>query len=141
MPDTRKKPSANPKEGIPLFYLGDDPAFEPLARSFGALHPFYSFSIQPSVIHELKNPYSLRCIAEHFAKAIREKRPCGPYMLGGWCAHGVLALETAQILREQGQEAALLVLLGNSKPRTASQAAAFGPDNGDSAVENEASGL
>ncbi len=68
------------------------------------------------MIRKLKNPYSLRCIAEHFAKAIREKRPRGPYMLGGWCAHGVLALETAQILREQGEDVALLVLLETINP-------------------------
>jgi thioesterase domain-containing protein len=37
-------------------------------------------------------------------------------MLGGWCAHGVLALETAQILREQGQDVALLVLLETINP-------------------------
>jgi thioesterase domain-containing protein len=104
------------RECIPLFYLGDDPAFEPLARSLGALHPFHSLSVEASVIGELKNPYSLRCIAEHFAKAIRDKRPHGPYMLGGWCAHGVLALETAQILREQGEEVALLVLLETVNP-------------------------
>src|SRR5260221_3193726 len=65
---------------------------------------------------QTENPYSLRCIAEHFAKAIREKRPRGPYMLGGWCAHGVLALETAQILREQGEDVALLVLLETINP-------------------------
>jgi thioesterase domain-containing protein len=102
--------------GIPLFYLGGDPAFRPLARSLGAVHPFQSLAIEASVILQSKNPYSLRCIAEQFAKAIRERRPQGPYMLGGWCAHGVLALETAQILREQGQDIALLVLLETINP-------------------------
>jgi thioesterase domain-containing protein len=37
-------------------------------------------------------------------------------MLGGWCAHGLLALETAQQLRAQGQQIALLVLLEAVNP-------------------------
>jgi thioesterase domain-containing protein len=116
MPDAHEQALENATCRIPLFYLGDDPAFEPMARSLGALHPFQSLSIQASVICRQKNPYSLRCIAEHFANAIRRKRAHGPYMLGGWCAYGVLALETAQILREQGQEVALVMLLETINP-------------------------
>jgi thioesterase domain-containing protein len=37
-------------------------------------------------------------------------------MVGGRCEHGVLALETAQILREQDQDVALLVLLETINP-------------------------
>jgi thioesterase domain-containing protein len=37
-------------------------------------------------------------------------------MLGGWCAYGVLALEAAQILREQGQEVALVMLVETINP-------------------------
>jgi thioesterase domain-containing protein len=101
---------------IPLFYLGGDAASQWLAQSLGGPHRFHRLRIQESVVRELKNPYSLRCIAEYFAKVIRENRPRGPYMLGGWCAHGVLALETAQILREQEQDVALLVLLETINP-------------------------
>ena len=101
---------------IPLFYLGGDAASQWLAKSLGGPHRFHRLRIQKSVVRELKNPYSLRCIAEYFANAIRENRPRGPYMLGGWCAHGVLALETAQILREQEQDVALLVLLETINP-------------------------
>jgi len=34
----------------------------------------------------------------------------------GWCAHGVLAMETAQICREQEQDVALLRACGNDNP-------------------------
>src|SRR5882724_6345959 len=101
---------------IPLFYLGGDAASQWLAKSLGGPHRFHRLRIQESVVRELKNPYSLRCIAEYFANVIRKNRPRGPYMLGGWCAHGVLALETAQILREQEQDVALLVLLETINP-------------------------
>lgn len=114
--DANERPSANPTADIPLFFLGGDPAFQRLARSLGALYPFHSLDVEAWALSQLKNPYSLRRIAEHFANAIRDKRPRGPYMLGGWCAHGVLALETAQVLREQGQDVALLVLLETVNP-------------------------
>jgi thioesterase domain-containing protein/acyl carrier protein len=105
-----------PGNDVPLFYLGGDPTFQPLSRRLRAAHGFHSLGIQASIVRQLKNPYSLRCIAEHFVKAIRERRPHGPYMLGGWCAHGVLALETAQQLREQGQQVALLVMMEAINP-------------------------
>lgn len=103
-------------KGIPLFYFGGDPASQRLARSLGAPHRFHHLSIQESVVRSLKNPYYLRCLAEYFAEAIRDKRPQGPYMVGGWGAHGVLALETAQVLREQDQDVALLVLVETINP-------------------------
>lgn len=110
--------SAHSRGGdIPLFYLGGDPTFQPLSRRLRAAHEFHSLGIQASMVRQLKNPYSLRCIAQHFVKAIRERKPRGPYMLGGWCAHGVLALETAQQLREQGEEVALLVMLESINPQ------------------------
>ena len=116
MHDQDAKLPTRASNDIPLFYLGGDAASQWLAKSLGGPHRFHRLRIQESVVRELKNPYSLRCIAEYFANVIRENRPRGPYMLGGWCAHGVLALETAQILREQEQDVALLVLLETINP-------------------------
>src|SRR5712671_350301 len=116
MHDEGRKSPVSEGNDIPQFYLGGDPASECLAKNMGGPHRFHRLSIDESVVRELKNPYSLRCIAEYFANVIRENRPRGPYMLGGWCAHGVLALETAQILREQEQDVALLVLLETINP-------------------------
>src|SRR5712671_3312149 len=116
MHDEGRKSPVSESSDIPLFYLGGDPAAQCLAKNLGGAHRFHRLSIDESVVRELKNPYSLRCIAEYFASVIREYRPRGPYMLGGWCAHGVLALETAQILREQEQDVALLVLLETINP-------------------------
>jgi thioesterase domain-containing protein len=112
----KAKTSPGESNDIPLFYLGGDPASQRLARSLRAPHRFHHLRIQDSVVRELKNPYSLRCIAEYFAKVIRDNRPRGPYMVGGWRAYGVLALETAQILREQEEDVALLVLLETMNP-------------------------
>ena len=116
MADMGEQSPAKPMSGIPLFYLGDNHTFQPLARRLSAHRPFQSLDIEPRIVGKLKNPYSLRCIAEHFVKTIRERQPRGPYMLMGWSAHGLLALETAQQLREEGQNVALVVLMETINP-------------------------
>lgn len=116
MPNVRHQSPRNADGSIPLFYLGDRHTFRPLARQLRANHEFQRLGMEPNIISKVKNPYSLRCIAEHFVKAIRERQRRGPYMLMGWCAHGLLALETAQQLREQGQSIALLILLETINP-------------------------
>jgi thioesterase domain-containing protein len=114
--DVSEKSSAVANGIIPLFYFGRDPGSEPLAQALGPLHTFHGLCFQAPLVRHLKNPYSLRCIAEHFVRAIRETKSHGPYMLAGWGAHGVLALETAQMLRELCQEVALLVLVETINP-------------------------
>ena len=112
------QPVASPTNSsvIPLFYLGGDPTFQALSQRLRSLHEFHSLGIQASIVRQLKNRYALECIAEHFVHAIKARRPHGPYMLGGWCAHGLLALETAQQLRRQGEEVALVVMLETVNP-------------------------
>jgi thioesterase domain-containing protein/acyl carrier protein len=101
---------------IPLFYLGGDPTFQPLSQRLRALYPFHSLGIQASLVRNLRDPHSLECIAEHFVAAIRQRRPHGPYMVGGWCSHGLLALEAAQQLRGQGEDVAFVVMLETVNP-------------------------
>jgi oxalate---CoA ligase len=72
--------------------------------------------MQESVIQTLKDPHSLECIAAYFVKSIHGRYPRGPYMLGGWCSHGLLALEVAQQLRAQGEEVALVVMMETANP-------------------------
>lgn len=49
-------------------------------------------------------------MAEYSIAAIRAVQPHGPYLLAGYSAGGLLALETAQQLSAHGQEVALVVL-------------------------------
>jgi non-ribosomal peptide synthetase component F/thioesterase domain-containing protein len=101
---------------VPLFYLGGDPSFRPLSLCLGALHEYYNLGMQASVIEALEDRSSLKCIAAYFVRVIRELRPEGPYMVGGWCSHGLLALEVAQQLRAQEQEVALVVMMETANP-------------------------
>jgi thioesterase domain-containing protein/acyl carrier protein len=101
---------------LPFFYLGGDPTFRPLSQRLSELREFHSLGLQMSLIAKLKDRGSLECIAEQFVQSIRERRPEGPYMLGGWCAHGLLAFETARQLQAQGQEVAQVLLLETVNP-------------------------
>jgi len=50
-------------------------------------------------------------MADHFIEKIRSVQPEGPYLLGGMCAGGVLAFETARQLQIQGQKVALVAII------------------------------
>ncbi|HTU34003.1 MAG TPA: amino acid adenylation domain-containing protein [Candidatus Acidoferrum sp.] len=107
--------SSGRRPEIPLFYLGADPTFQPLSQRLRALHPFHSLGVQASLVRTLADR-SLESIAGHFVDAIRERRPHGPYMLGGWCAHGLLSFEVAQQLRAAGEDVALVMMLETANP-------------------------
>ncbi|HEY4817320.1 MAG TPA: thioesterase domain-containing protein [Candidatus Acidoferrum sp.] len=101
---------------LPFFFLGGDPTFRPLSQRLSELREFHSLGLRMSLIAKLKDSGSLECIAEQLVQSIRERRPEGPYMLGGWCAHGLLAFETARQLQAQGQEVAQVLLLETVNP-------------------------
>jgi thioesterase domain-containing protein/acyl carrier protein len=101
---------------IPFFFLGGDPTFRPLSQRLSELRELHNLGLQSSLLAKLSDPYSMESIAGDFVAAIREQAPHGPYMLGGWCAHGLLAYETARQLQEQGEEVAQVVMLESVHP-------------------------
>ena len=101
---------------LPFFFLGGDPTFRPLSQRLSELREFHSLGLRMSMIEKLEKPASLEAIATHFAQSIRERQPNGPYLLGGWCAHGLLAFETARQLQEQGEEVAQVLMLETANP-------------------------
>jgi amino acid adenylation domain-containing protein len=58
----------------------------------------------------------VRRLAARYVAAIREVQPAGPYLLGGQCFGGVIALEAAQQLRSRGDEVSLLTLFDVPPP-------------------------
>jgi acyl-CoA synthetase (AMP-forming)/AMP-acid ligase II/thioesterase domain-containing protein len=98
----------------PLFLVhggdGDVMAYAVLARHLGPDQPTYGVrvrgiddvpSIQPSLAE----------MAADYLADVRLVQPRGPYVLGGACLGGPIALEMAAQLRAAGEEVALLVLL------------------------------
>jgi len=101
---------------LPFFFLGGDPTFRPLSQRLSELREFHSLGLRMSLLAKLKDPSSLECIAEQVVQSIRERRPQGPYMLAGWCAHGLLAFETARQLQARGQEVVQVLMLETANP-------------------------
>lgn len=91
-------------------FVGSGPVFLPLTRYLGDDQPFYGLLPSESLAAKLSPPYCLTDVAQEIVHAIRKKQPQGPYFLGGFCADGVLAYETARLLRTQGDEVSFLAL-------------------------------
>jgi thioesterase domain-containing protein len=55
-------------------------------------------------------------MAVDYLNEIQTVQPIGPYILGGWCMGGYIALEMAHLLKAAGEEVALLALIDTPHP-------------------------
>ncbi len=82
----------------------------PLAQALGEQRPVYG--LQAVGIDGQQPPHqTLAEMAAHYARAIREAQPQGPYHITGWSIGGVIAFEVARQLKEQGETLGVLALL------------------------------
>ncbi|MGW5490197.1 thioesterase domain-containing protein, partial [Streptosporangium sandarakinum] len=81
----------------------------PLARRLGPDQPVYAIAASGLASGEDPHPTMAEMVADYVAR-LRELRPAGPYVLGGFCIGGNIALETARRLRALGEEVPLVVL-------------------------------
>lgn len=110
----------------PLFLLPgalDGPGgvipFARLARAVGSNQPCYGFlaeGIVPPRSEEDPDRW-LAMTATRCLRDIRRLKPSGPYLLGGGCLGGVIAVEMATQLREAGEQVAALILIDTLHPR------------------------
>lgn len=110
---------AEPQPRLPFFCIhsanGSVLSYGELARQLGPAQPF--FGLQAIGLEDDRPPLErLEEMAAHYAAAIRQTQPTGPYLIGGWSMGGVVAFEIAQQLTRQGQEVALLVLIDSQVP-------------------------
>ena len=94
---------------IPLFLIGSGFEAWHLAEALGADQPV--FSVRPAEFDNLQFSHTIQAVALLYLGILRRFRPHGPYVLGGWCAAGVIAFEMARLLEAEGAGAPLLVLL------------------------------
>lgn len=97
----------------PLFLMhglgGDVFRYRPLGRRLGVGGPVYA--IPAHGLAEGETPYtSLPDMADEYVRRIRTARPRGPYLVGGFCIGGNIALEVARRLRAQGEQVPLVVM-------------------------------
>ncbi|GGP76582.1 non-ribosomal peptide synthetase [Streptosporangium pseudovulgare] len=81
----------------------------PLARRLGPDQPVYAIAASGLASGEEPHPTMAEMVDDYVAR-LRELRPAGPYVLGGFCIGGNIALETARRLRALGEEVPLVVL-------------------------------
>ncbi len=101
----------------PLYWMHAGPAFRELAAHLGQERPFFGVAPDPDEQAALPQHPSMAQIAACLVRTIRAEQPEGPYLLGGWCASGLVAFEAASQLMAAGQEVPLLVLLDCLNPR------------------------
>jgi len=94
--------------------------YRELSRRLGSDQPFYGLRSQGL---EGEKPFLTRIedMAAVYLDEIRRVQPRGPYMLGGYCMGGIIALEVAQQLCAAGEKVAMLALFDTinwSKVRT-----------------------
>ena len=85
------------------------------ARFLSPAQPFYCLRAL-SVPPRLGPHAAVEAIAAGHLAEIRAVQPAGPYLLGGECIGGIVALEMARQLRAQGEEVSLLCLLDTAPP-------------------------
>ncbi|KAK1700553.1 Alpha/Beta hydrolase protein [Colletotrichum godetiae] len=63
-------------------------------------------------------PETLRDLAALYVDKIKEIQPMGPYLLGGWSMGGMIAMNMAVVLRDQGEKVTKVIMLDSANPET-----------------------
>jgi amino acid adenylation domain-containing protein len=102
----------------PLFCIGfgAGPVFLPLAQCLGYEQPLLGLDPTLLTANKLNAMSSMESIAASLIAQIKKVQPQGPYFLGGFCAGGLMAYETACQLVGQGEQVALLALFEPQVP-------------------------
>lgn len=91
----------------PLFLIhpagGSTTVYRALVRLLGDDQPCYG-------LERLPGPDAVPERAAAYARLVRETRPDGPWLLGGWSYGGVVAQETARLLAADGSVPALILI-------------------------------
>ena len=95
----------------PFFGIRWGSLWRPVSEHLGADQPILCVDFDQSIVGQLHQPYSLEEFAGHVVQAIRDHRPQGPYLLGGFCDNALLAYESARQLLNQGQQVDLLAIV------------------------------
>jgi len=105
-------------ERSPLFFLHNDYGrgvyTHALARCLDPNRPFYAVHLHG--LDEPALPATVEAIAANRLQAVRDARPHGPYVLGGHCHGGLIALEMARQLRAEGERVEAVVMIDTRAP-------------------------
>ena len=100
----------------PFVVLNNVSVYYPLARQLGDLRPFIDIQLyHPTGPIDLP-PCDFEVFGAYALRLVRWAQPKGPYMLGGHCVYGVLALEVARQLRRAGETVDVVALFDSWAP-------------------------
>ncbi len=103
----------------PFFMIHSYLLYQGIPKVLGSDLPFYG-------LRELDTDadgITVEQRAAAYLDAIRSIQPTGPYYLGGWCAAGPLAVETARQIAASGEKVGFLVLFDSWRPGYAAELA------------------
>lgn len=104
----------------PLFLMhshgGNTLEYLPLAKLLDADQPVYALQAR-GLNGRIPANTSIAEMAAAYIEELKSAQPEGPYLVGGFCFGGVLALEAAQQLRSAGHEVSLLFLIQTIHPQ------------------------
>lgn len=96
---------------------GDVFCYVRLAHHLGDDQPFYA--LQPPGLSGERPPFTtIKDLAAHYVREMRDFLPRGPYLLGGYCAGGAVAFEVAQQLLSHGEDVGMLALFDSPFPNS-----------------------
>lgn len=79
---------------------------------------FYGIQAPPKKMADLSFGRSVETIADYYARCLVKFQPTGPFLLGGWSAGAIIALEVARNLQSHGRDVALLVAIDAAPENT-----------------------
>jgi len=101
----------------PLFLVhdgfGETLLYRNLARKLQPQRPVYGLQPLSQAGYPILHT-RIKDMAAFYLEQVRNIQPDGPYLLGGMCAGGVIALEMALQLQEQGQKISALALMDSA---------------------------
>jgi thioesterase domain-containing protein len=85
--------------------------FLDLARGLEPDIRFYGIQAPPNQMSDIQFGQTVESIADYYADALVDFQPAGPFLLGGYCVGGVIALAMADNLRARGREVGPLLII------------------------------
>ncbi|HEV1286081.1 MAG TPA: thioesterase domain-containing protein [Bryobacteraceae bacterium] len=104
--------STSRSRGTPLVLIAPGLAYRRLANRLEASNPV--IGITPPSLELLLLPHTIEHVAAECVRMLRRYRAHGPYALAGWRTEGLVALEMARLLEEEGDKVVFVALLDAS---------------------------
>jgi pimeloyl-ACP methyl ester carboxylesterase len=105
---------------------GEVTDFRPLVRLLGPEQKVYGIQV-PIENLNAKFAASVESMARYYADTLCAFQPEGPFVLAGWSAGSIIALEVAQQLKARGREVPLLVVIDGALRNTGGGVSAWNP--------------